>query len=876
MSQLSLLLKNFRLEAKAKLNTDELFFLEYPNELDLGLYVRLMPYTLKDKDQLNALEALPLSQQIKESSLAIHNKLDSINESLAKLLAQPQSTAQLCSQLPSSMTAKGSAGYSLYQQLRFVESNMILSQQNKLKLSALFLQSLLGYFDLFTLMYFLHKSKFRAEQLVLNHPLFAGMDDGKKERLQLFATLLSDYKAGMERMQAIAEFANILCSLKDEGACYGFALYGLDPSLDALNALQRLNPSKTTTQLMQELSTTLSNQLQPALVTFDDFCNSAAFLRQQVNALQTATRPLRRNKDPLTLTLRMPRRDKAADPTATAAAAASLDVTAPAPEPKAKKSPRGLTQKSGQDQILGVTLGTPEQTQAAQKALFATPVDDSKISTTKKKTRTRKTNSIPSGAKGLSARHESLTSTAPAPATPVAPLAPTAPAAPATTATPTASAAHAAPTTPVASPASATSAVATTANTTAAATASKGAAAPFQAAVAANTKPAKPAKPTGTIANQNAATALSTQRELPPIDIDAEAEQQSSAAEIAAMNKRQRVHDYTRPSMEVKYMRASDALKNAEEQMQAQQKIRTQIVGNNAIPVLSATPDAAATSSWQRPQSEVGEYVGLLQILDTSPELMRLKYCLLFAQYYLLPESDFVQLLHTIDPELLNEMESPTNSNANGDGDGDDIGEGNGDAENEAETGAEAAAGTETAHDASQLADAAITTDASGRTVSKTKSKIEPPASIGDLSSGSDQILQEIIQDTWHSPESQLLHSLLARKLRSPKELQTMHQVLLEMASSSTEQQRTLSLQAAKFNYYAKILGRDFTVLPNSQRTPDSERHLLKTNIKNYNRDPLVQFLLATLILSAYNLYYKVNRNGLFETYQHLQLRSPL
>ena len=65
MSQLSLLLKKFRLEAKDKLNTDAIFFLEYPNELDLGVLVRLLPHSLQEKDQLNALAALPLSVKIK-------------------------------------------------------------------------------------------------------------------------------------------------------------------------------------------------------------------------------------------------------------------------------------------------------------------------------------------------------------------------------------------------------------------------------------------------------------------------------------------------------------------------------------------------------------------------------------------------------------------------------------------------------------------------------------------------------------------------------------------------------------------------------------------------------------------------------------------
>ena len=127
-----------------------------------------------------------------------------------------------------------------------------------------------------------------------------------------------------------------------------------------------------------------------------------------------------------------------------------------------------------------------------------------------------------------------------------------------------------------------------------------------------------------------------------------------------------------------------------------------------------------------------------------------------------------------------------------------------------------------------------------------------------------------------NSPEFKVQRSLLARKLRPLKELKTMHQVLLEMASNAPEQQKTLKLQTAKFNYYAQILGRSFTVVTNSRRTPDVEDNLPRTNLNAYARDPLVQFIVATLILSAYNLYYKVNRNGLFETYQRLQLIPPL
>lgn len=134
MSQLSLLLQSFRREAKTKINTDELFFLEYPNDLDLGVRVKLMPLSLKQKDQFSALSQLPLSQKLKESSSAINKKLSSLEESLVRLTQSSASEPlTLCAQLPAGIKSYGKEGESLYQKVRLVESNMILSQQNKLK-----------------------------------------------------------------------------------------------------------------------------------------------------------------------------------------------------------------------------------------------------------------------------------------------------------------------------------------------------------------------------------------------------------------------------------------------------------------------------------------------------------------------------------------------------------------------------------------------------------------------------------------------------------------------------------------------------------------------------------------------------------------------
>lgn len=1147
MSQLSLLLKKFRLEAKDKLNTDAIFFLEYPNELDLGVLVRLLPHSLQEKDQLNALAALPLSVKIKDSAEAINKKLQELNESLEKLSTHPEAgQIHLCSQLPAGTRTSGG---SLYQQVRLVENNAYLSQENKLKISMLFLQSLLSYFDLFALMYFLHKSRFQVSNLALNHPVFAGMDDSKKERLRIFASLLSDYKAGVERMDAIADFAQLLCSLRDDGAYYGFALYGLDPSLDALNALQRLNPSKSASQVLSELATTLSNKLQPALITFADFCQSTAFLRLQVNALQgySGKRPLIRNKDPFELSLKVatpspdhndksssnrgssqqainndtatqgnksskgsnavagktantvsttdtvgqlhlqnstdaffttasssglelfgsnslnsfdglsdnllsteqlalndlfnnnpwesssslflqpqvsaqapaasfaqdssytsasassqpaatdsssteetapeaeePEAAPAAEAEAEAKAKAKHSEAAPAPEaaesaelvapsatanansadsetsapktkataavsPKAKGSthskrkasaakakaqsadskaedalpqdepvsdstgtelgltkatkatktksaqsgskvkskPRGRTQRTGQDQILGTTLSDPELKQAAQDALFAQAELDSSSGD-------EDSNTISSTASKASVKVIKNTGKAKAQKTTTVTAArensqlsseTSSPRGPELTAT-DGTAQLAAQTEKLAqdgSTASAHSADGSTATN-----------------VTPNKATAKRKTKSAGFNTQGAAANLATQKELPPFELDAEAEQRSSSAEITALTKRRRVQDYTHHRLEGKFIRASDALKQASTQ-QHEQRIKTQAISNQVMPLLNQT-ELGQESSWkQQKQKDLAEHIGLLQVLDSTPELMRLKYCLLFAQYFLLPEEGFVQLLQTTDPETL-PPESATvaastqaapqaaqaevnaqEPNNNGESAKGNLSEGQSNSEQATteqesvlqDSGADNMADSIADNTALDAADLEEYPEADNES-----SDLPDLPSLKDIAATTQEALNGMslgmsLQEL-NSPEFKVQRSLLARKLRPLKELKTMHQVLLEMASNAPEQQKTLKLQTAKFNYYAQILGRSFTVVTNSRRTPDVEDNLPRTNLNAYARDPLVQFIVATLILSAYNLYYKVNRNGLFETYQRLQLIPPL
>jgi len=269
----------------------------------------------------------------------------------------------------------------------------------------------------------------------------------------------------------------------------------------------------------------------------------------------------------------------------------------------------------------------------------------------------------------------------------------------------------------------------------------------------------------------------------------------------------------------------------------ASKSLGTHAYGNTVVPVL-LRQDAAevASSSWSRPEQDVAEQIGLLQALDTSPELMRLKYCMLFGQYFLLNEQSWYTLLRTPAPE---------------DNDATDT----------------AAPAEATAEQEAPLSGESDAQDTAGR--------LEPGDSADHAAQLSPKMLQ--VHLTPEQTELQKLkRSLLGAYLQSSAELNIMRQVLTEMVGSAQEQQSTLKMQAAKFNYYAQILGRDFTVIANAQRTAESDRSLVATNLGAYEQNMPVQFILGSMLLSAYNLYFKVNKNTLFDAYEKLHLALPL
>lgn len=1020
MSQLSLLMQSFRQEAKAKLNTDEIFFLDNPSTLDLGFRVKLLPYSTQDKNVFSRLAAHPLSAKLSEANAAIDKRLTVFSHDLQQLTTHPEKVQV---DLLAATTGLGAAansvgGAELTAQLRLTQSNVLLAEQNKLKLSMLFLQAIKSYFDLFVLMFFLRHYKFDARKLALNHPIFAGVDARKKERLQLFATLMSEYEAGLERMEAIADFALRLCQLRDSGACYGFALYGLDPSMDALQALHTLNPSKSMEELMQSLAYTLSNQPQAALITFDEFCHSPAFLRQRVKTSLTSGRRGAQvsNKEPPTLELTAvslaavsseqhkqqqqkqqgqqaqkaettASSDTPASPQSPAAATAATESasfasnafslnslnhnpfsnsnsssfswdqdngsifltgtatmsTQPAqlttialtpasalntgatvisaesePEPKpaaantssntsaahsaaadtaattsAESSAHAATPTAksteaepaaAKEPEQATSASEPEPAAAATAAAAAATKAQTKASTTKQQTRTKRSKS-----KEQLSSERDATSDAELAAQAAAALAVVATQASAETALTRAQAQQAtskkerqaalkasknvrtqaakaadslmheamakglsvnqvaqavlfAQDTDTAEASDTSTASATNATNDAEATTTEGSKDSGVRSIKGGTvHPVQAPKvlTTEEIAEQQrkeaAARLGQAEVQAAPTAKDI-AEAKKNAAALAALRKKQiEIENSFNNIPDVHYLRATEILGKAE-QVMASKSLGTHAYSNTVVPVLLRS-DAAkgAASSWSRPEQDVAEQIGLLQALDTSPELMRLKYCMLFGQYFLLNEQAWYTLLRTPAPE-----------------------------DNDA---ADTAASAEaTAEQEAPL---------SGATDAQDAGTLEPGDSADHAAQLSPQMLQVSLK-----PEQKELHqlkrSLLGKYLQSSVELNIMRQVLTEMVGSAQEQQSTLKMQAAKFNYYAQILGRDFTVIANAQRTAESDRSLVATNLGEYEQNMPVQFILGSMLLSAYNLYFKVNKNTLFDAYEKLHLALPL
>ena len=128
--------------------------------------------------------------------------------------------------------------------------------------------------------------------------------------------------------------------------------------------------------------------------------------------------------------------------------------------------------------------------------------------------------------------------------------------------------------------------------------------------------------------------------------------------------------------------------------------------------------------------------------------------------------------------------------------------------------------------------------------------------------------------DLVHSDRHQ---SRLISELRPFRELNVMRRVLLELSDQQGDEQRLLRLQRGKFNYYLRLLGRNFFLTANARRVkgdldPDLER---LTNLSAQRNDDEVKFVLATILLTGAGLYLKSEASPLADTYRSLNFAPP-
>ena len=136
------------------------------------------------------------------------------------------------------------------------------------------------------------------------------------------------------------------------------------------------------------------------------------------------------------------------------------------------------------------------------------------------------------------------------------------------------------------------------------------------------------------------------------------------------------------------------------------------------------------------------------------------------------------------------------------------------------------------------------------------------------------QLSSETVSDLVHADRHQ---SLLIAELRPFRELNVMRRVLLELSDQQGDEQRLLRLQRGKFNYYLRLLGRNFFLTANARRVkgdldPDLER---LTNLSAQRNDDEVKFVLATILLTGAGLYHKSEASPLADTYRSLNFAPP-
>lgn len=295
---LAALMQPWRNEAKAKLNSEEIFLLDHPTVQDQGFRAVLMPYSVKQRATLQALAQDECAQKVMAAVTKIEQKLQLLKAHGSDFEAHKE---RYQVKILSALAAQGEhfdleQDADLYQTLRILEINSMVATQGSLGVTATFLQSIAAYLELYPLCYFLHQmgvkgSDFSPEQM--SDPVFDGLDEAHKERIALFATVICDFdgftKSSLELVDLVDALLPASADMKELATpLVGCALLGLDKSLQALHSLKTLQPEASLPELISTLSDFCANDNQdgPALVRFNALVQSSAFARLKAKAQQ--------------------------------------------------------------------------------------------------------------------------------------------------------------------------------------------------------------------------------------------------------------------------------------------------------------------------------------------------------------------------------------------------------------------------------------------------------------------------------------------------------------------------------------------------------------------------------------------------------------
>lgn len=295
---LAALMQPWRNEAKAKLNSEEIFLLDHPTVQDQGFRAVLMPYSVKQRATLQALAQDECAQKVMAAVTKIEQKLQLLKAHGSDFEAHKE---RYQVKILSALAAQGEhfdleQDADLYQTLRILEINSMVATQGSLGVTATFLQSIAAYLELYPLCYFLHQmgvkgSDFSPEQM--SDPVFDGLDEAHKERIALFATVICDFDGFTQSSLELVELVDALlpssADMKELATpLVGCALLGLDKSLQALHSLKTLQSEASLPELISTLSEFCANDNQdgPALVRFNALVQSSAFARLKAKAQQ--------------------------------------------------------------------------------------------------------------------------------------------------------------------------------------------------------------------------------------------------------------------------------------------------------------------------------------------------------------------------------------------------------------------------------------------------------------------------------------------------------------------------------------------------------------------------------------------------------------